>query len=99
MSPQRGAHRQNRLIERLRVHKLNTLALVPGPIMYYVTGLSFQLSERPIVAFFKADGQRAIVLPELEAEKVARANGMRCSHTRMRRDTGLLCEAPAARWS
>ena len=71
------AHRHNRLIERLRAHHLDTLALVPGPNMYYVTGLSFHLSERPIVAILKEDGRRAIVLPKLEAVKVAHADEMK----------------------
>jgi Xaa-Pro dipeptidase len=44
--------------------------------MHYITGLSFHLSERPIVAIFKEDDQRAIVLPKLEAVKLARADGM-----------------------
>lgn len=71
------AHRHSRLIERLRADSLDALALVPGPNMYYVTGLSFHLSERPIVAILKEDGQRAIVLPKLEAVKVSRADGMK----------------------
>jgi Xaa-Pro dipeptidase len=58
----------------MRAHDLDALVLVPGPNMVYITGLSFHLSERPILAIFKEDGRRAIVLPELEAVKVTRAH-------------------------
>ncbi|MGD2178623.1 MAG: aminopeptidase P family N-terminal domain-containing protein, partial [Anaerolineae bacterium] len=59
MYSQRYAHRQEKLIERIRDHKLDALALVPGPNVYYFTGLSFHLSERPIAAIFREDGRRA----------------------------------------
>jgi Xaa-Pro dipeptidase len=44
---------------------------VPGPNLAYVTHLSFFLSERPIMALLAADTPPCIVLPELEAGKVA----------------------------
>ncbi|MCJ7550921.1 MAG: Xaa-Pro peptidase family protein [Anaerolineae bacterium] len=52
---------------------LDALALVPGPNLLYLTGMSFHLSERPIVALLPADGRPSIVLPELEAGKAAAA--------------------------
>jgi Xaa-Pro dipeptidase len=76
MCSRRNARRHSRLIDRIRAHDLDALALVPGPNLTYVTGLSFFLSERPIVAIFKIDGRSAIVLPELEAGKVAHTEGM-----------------------
>jgi Xaa-Pro dipeptidase len=63
--------RLNRLIEQASAHGFDVLALVPGPDLFYLTGLSFHLSERPIVALFPVDGPPAIVLPALEAVKVA----------------------------
>jgi Xaa-Pro dipeptidase len=53
------------------------LVFVPGPNLFYATGLSFHLSERPILAIFLADGRRAIILPRLEASKVAQAPGIK----------------------
>ncbi len=49
------------------------LAVVPGPNLFYLTGLSFHLGGRPTVAFFPIPkGDRPIlVLPELEAAKAA----------------------------
>jgi len=64
------SERYERLIERLRARDLDALALMPGPNLFYVTGLSFHLSERPIVALFSDEGPPAIILPELEAVKV-----------------------------
>lgn len=49
---------------------LDCMALVPGANLFYLTGLSFHLSERPVVAFFPVDRPPAIVLPELEAPKL-----------------------------
>jgi len=52
---------------------LDCVALVPGANLFYLTGLSFHLSERPVVGFFPVDGSPAIVLPALEAPKLAHA--------------------------
>jgi len=66
-------NRLDRLIEQASAHGLDVLALVPGPNLFYLTGLSFHLSERPVVALFPVGGTPAIVLPALEAAKVAHA--------------------------
>ncbi len=60
-----------RLQQALQRAQLDALALNPGPSLTYLTGLHFHLMERPVVAFFTASGQQAIVLPRLEAPKVA----------------------------
>jgi Xaa-Pro dipeptidase len=70
------SERYERLIEGVRARGLDALALVPGPNLFYVTGLSFHLSERPIVALFPRKGRPAIVLPELEAVKVEEGSEM-----------------------
>lgn len=51
--------------------ELQALALVPGPTLFYLTGLSFHLMERPILALLLADRPPCMVVPELEAAKVA----------------------------
>ena len=63
--------RQKRLQQALQNARLDALALNPGPSLTYLTGLHFHLMERPVVAFFTAAGQQAVVLPALEAPKVA----------------------------
>ena len=60
-----------RLQEALQRARLDALALNPGPSLTYLTGLHFHLMERPVVAFFTADGRQSLVLPRLEAPKVA----------------------------
>ncbi|NTW12752.1 MAG: aminopeptidase P family protein, partial [Anaerolineales bacterium] len=50
---------------------LDAVILNPGPTLKYLTGLSFHLMERPVVLFFAKDQDPAIVLPELELQKVA----------------------------
>ncbi len=48
----------------------DAIAIVPGANMTYFTGLSFFLSERPIIGLFTDDGL-AVIAPTLEAPKVA----------------------------
>jgi Xaa-Pro dipeptidase len=50
---------------------LEALAVNPGPSLSYLTGLSFHLMERPVVMFFSPGKDPALVLPELEAPKLA----------------------------
>jgi Xaa-Pro dipeptidase len=45
--------------------------LNPGPTLTHLTGLRFHLMERPVVLMFAKDQEPAIVLPELELQKVA----------------------------
>ncbi len=63
--------RYRRLQVALQRARLQAIALNPGPSLTYLTGLHFHLMERPVVAFFTAEGQQAVVLPRLEAPKVA----------------------------
>jgi Xaa-Pro dipeptidase len=51
-------------------HGFDALALMPGANLFYLTGLAFHLSERPIVALLPMDGVPAIVLPALESSRV-----------------------------
>ncbi len=50
--------------------RLRALAVVAGPNLYYLSGLSFHLSERPTVGFFPAEGKPVFVVPSLEETKL-----------------------------
>ena len=50
--------------------RLRALAVVAGPNLYYLSGLSFHLSERPTVGFFPAEGNPVFVVPSLEETKL-----------------------------
>ncbi len=65
--------RLDALLAHMAQANLDVVALVPGPNLYYFTGLSFHLSERPVVGLFTRHTEPAIVLPELEAGKPAQA--------------------------
>ncbi len=67
------AERVSRLREEMAGQGLDCVALVPGANLFYLTGLSFHLSERPVVALFPVDDPPAIVLPSLEAPKLEQA--------------------------
>lgn len=52
---------------------LDALVLMPGPNLFYATGLSFFVSERPVVVLCPVDAPPAFVLPEFEASKATSA--------------------------
>lgn len=57
----------------LREAGIDALVVNPGPTLGYLTGLSFHLSERPVLGFFPANGAPVMVLPELESVKTDHA--------------------------
>jgi Xaa-Pro dipeptidase len=61
--------RLSRLSDAMRNEELDLMALLPGPNLRYLTGLSFHMMERPIVGLFPLDARPHFVLPELEADK------------------------------
>ena len=63
--------RLDRLNASLRASGLDAVILNPGPTLTHLTGLRFHLMERPVVLMFAKDQEPAIVLPELELQKVA----------------------------
>jgi len=63
--------RFDKLNASLRTSDLDAVILNPGPTLKHLTGLNFHLMERPVVLFFAKDQDPAIVLPELELQKVA----------------------------
>lgn len=72
-------NRVDRLTEQILAHGLDGIAVVPGPNMLYLSGIHAHLSERPIVLFFPADDEPAIIIPTLEAVK-ARQAGIPSQH-------------------
>lgn len=62
--------RQYKLATILEDQNLNGLAFNPGASLYYLTGLHFHLSERPIVVLITPHKPAIIVLPEFEASKI-----------------------------
>ena len=60
------------LVDLERASGLDCVALMPGPNMKYVSGLTLFVSERPIVAFFPVDRLPALLLPELEKGRAAK---------------------------
>src|SRR5574342_800759 len=63
--------RFDQLNASLRTANLDAVILNPGPTLTHLTGLRFHLMERPVVLLFAKDQDPAIVLPELELQKVA----------------------------
>jgi Xaa-Pro dipeptidase len=62
--------RFDKLLASLPTFGLDAVVLNPGPTLAYLTGLRFHLMERPIVLFCAPDQLPALVLPELEMQKV-----------------------------
>ena len=63
--------RLDKLNAALRTSALDAVILNPGPTLTHLTGLHFHLMERPVVLMVAKDQDPAIVLPELELQKVA----------------------------
>ena len=63
--------RFDQLNASLRNSGLDAVILNPGPTLTHLTSLHFHLMERPVVLLFAKDQTPAIVLPELELQKVA----------------------------
>lgn len=63
--------RFDKLHASLRTSDLDAVILNPGPTLTHLTGLKFHLMERPVVLLFAKDQVPAIVMPELELQKVA----------------------------
>lgn len=65
--------RFDRLFDALRTHGLDAIALNPGSSLTYLTGLEFHLMERPTVLLAAPGQTPALVVPELEMNKVRSA--------------------------
>lgn len=49
---------------------LDAVALVPGPNLFYLTGQSFHLMERPLLGLFPPQEDPAFIIPQLELNKL-----------------------------
>jgi len=58
-----------RLFQAMQREGLTLTAIMPGPNLRYLTGLSFHMMERPIIGLFPLNARPHFILPELEAEK------------------------------
>lgn len=68
-----NSQRLERLQDEILHHGLDGLALVPGPNLFYLSGIDAHLSERPLVLFLPVDDEPAIIIPRLEASKAREA--------------------------
>jgi len=59
--------RLEQLLERARSGGFETIVLMPGPNLFYFTGMTFHISERPVLAIFKTDGRAGAIVPVLES--------------------------------
>jgi Xaa-Pro dipeptidase len=62
--------RLRRLQAALVHNRLDGAVAIAGPNLFYLTGLSFHLSERPTVGFFPAHGDPVLVAGNLEQSKI-----------------------------
>jgi Xaa-Pro dipeptidase len=63
-------NRFDKLAASLRTSNLDAVILNPGPTLTHLTGLHFHLMERPVILMFAPGQTPAIVLPELEMQKM-----------------------------
>lgn len=66
--------RVNVLREKLKKFGLDAFAVIPGASMFYLTGLSFHLSERPKVTIFTTEAQPILILPKFELAKAEKSS-------------------------
>ncbi len=59
------------LFDLLEKHNVDAVAINPGPALTYLTGLHFHLMERPTILLVSKKGKIGLILPELEAGKIA----------------------------
>jgi len=68
--------RVQRMVERARSQGLEAIVIVPGPNMFYLTGLEMHLSERPAMLFFPSQGEPFAFCPAFEAERITTGAGI-----------------------
>ncbi len=61
--------RWHKLVEELKKEELTGIALMPGPNLFYMTGLRMGLSERPTMCVVEASGKATFLMPKLERTK------------------------------
>lgn len=63
--------RTARVLERLKGAGLDGVVLMPGPNLFYLSGLKLHVSERPILVCYTTDGRFALLLPGFESGRAA----------------------------
>lgn len=58
------------LRSRCAVHGFDGAIIIPGPTLFYLTGKSFHLMERPVVLIVTREHNPVVVLPELESARL-----------------------------
>ncbi len=61
--------RWQKLVDELQKEGLTGIALMPGPNLFYMTGLRMGLSERPTMCVVEASGKATFLMPKLERSK------------------------------
>ncbi|HHY75744.1 MAG TPA: aminopeptidase P family protein [Firmicutes bacterium] len=61
--------RWEKLFSEIREADLSGVALMPGPNLFYMTGLRMGLSERPTLCVVEGRGKITFLMPKLEARK------------------------------
>lgn len=64
------------LQHNLKQKNITAAAILPSAGLYYLTGMTAGLSERPMLFVFMADGQSLGICPSFEAERVRRDSGV-----------------------
>jgi Xaa-Pro dipeptidase len=61
--------RWDKLASAMEASHVSGVALMPGPNMFYLTGLSMGLSERPTLLVVGREGTVSLIMPQLERQK------------------------------
>ena len=64
------AERLRRLQTALATAALDCGVAIAGPNLYYLTGIAFHLSERPVIGFFPVADRPHLIAPALEATRI-----------------------------
>lgn len=65
-----------RLLARAQSMGLEAVVIMPGPNMFYLTGLDMHVSERPAMLFFPVVGEPFAFCPAFEAERITGGTGI-----------------------
>ncbi len=70
------AENRKKLINFLRKEDISSLILIPGPNLYYATGLQVDPSERLIAAIIPIEQDPTVVCPSFEEERIRRSTSI-----------------------
>ncbi|QGJ71497.1 Xaa-Pro aminopeptidase [Planctomycetales bacterium 10988] len=70
--------RIQKLAQLLPSKGYDSLAIMPGPNLVYLTGIHLHLSERPVLGFLQPEQPIVWIVPSFEAEKVSEISPTEC---------------------